>query len=236
MTRLTESQRRYIALFAEYVDIESGRILDQGFELDVQTLRQKIPRFTETDKVNEEISSWLVQIKEFSLKYGFNSAMSDFLEYFIDYGVIKPSLISSGIYVVSEADKTAEGRITESDLTYFIYQNDRINRGNGVTPEELKIVIPAGVTQNQVKDFIQEHWKSFISVKQELYRDALDQPQGRVKGSDSRLRARIKELVAEDMPYPEVATSINKEFDEKRYAASDIAQLVYLHQMKKSQK
>ena len=236
MTRLTESQRRYIALFAEYVDIESGRILDQNFEADVKALRQKIPRFSEGKDTNKEISTWIKLRNDFLIKYGFNGAMADFLEYFIDYRDVKPSLINSGIYVVSEADRTAEGRITDSELTYFIYENDRVNRGSGEPAGELKLVIPAGVTQNQIKDFIQEHWKSFISVKQELYRDDLDQSQGRVKGSNSKLRARIKELVKSDVPYPEIATIINEEFEEKTYASTDIAQLVYLHKMKKSQK
>lgn len=236
MTRLTESQRRYVALFAEYVDIESGRILDEDFELDVKNLRKKIPRFSEHEDTNEAVSAWIKIKNDFLIKYGFNSAMSDFLEYFIDYHDVKPNLINSGIYVVSEADDTAEGRITDSDLTYFIYENDRINKGNGKPAKELKLVIPAGVTQNQIKDFIQEHWKNFISIKQELYRDSLDQPLGRVKGSDSKLRARIKGLVREGVPYPEIASVINEEFVKKHYATSDIAQLVYLHKMKKSQK
>lgn len=236
MTQLTESQRRYIALFAEYVDIESGRILDQAFESDIKDLRQKIPRFSEHENTNEAISAWIKIKNEFLIKYGFNSAMSDFLEHFIDYREVSPSLIGSGLYVVSEADNTAEGRVTDSGLTYLIYENDRMNRGNGEPAKELKLVIPAGVTQNQIKDFIQEHWKSFISVKQELYRGDLDQSQGRVKGSNSKLRARIKELVKSDVPYPEIATIINEEFEGKYYAASDIAQLVYLHKMKKSQK
>lgn len=236
MTRLTESQRRYIALFAEYVDIESGRILDQTFEADIKALRHKIPRFSEQDDVHKEISAWIKLKNEFLTKYGFNSAMSDFLEYFIDYREVKPSLINSGMYVVSEADNTAEGRITDSDLTYLIYENDRIDRGDDGPAKELKLVIPAGVTQNQIKDFIQEHWKSFISVKQELYRDNLDQSQGRIKGSNSKLRARINELVKKGVSYPEIATIINEEFENKYYASTDIAQLVYLHNMKKSQK
>lgn len=237
MRPLNKSQKRYLALFAEYVDIESGRILDTEFEQDINTLRKKMSLFGDLNNLEEEARRSSSEYwKDFLTKYGFNKAMSDFLEYFVQMGAVRPSFINSGIYVVSEADGTAAGRITPPEVTHYIYQSERITKGQGRPAEELKLVIPAGVTQSQLKDFIQEHWKEFISVKQELYRDELDQPQGRVKPSNSKLRARISELIKTDAPYSEIAKTINDEFDGKHYSYGDIAQLVYLYKMKKSQK
>lgn len=237
MADLKESQKRYLALFAEYVDVESGRILDREFEDDIKILHEKMPLFVNLENIEEEARRSSSQYWEsFLVKYGFNRAMSDFLEYFVQTGVILPSLINSGIYVVSEADRTAEGRIVPPEVTHYIYQSERVRRGQGQPAKELKIVIPAGVTQNQLKDFIQEHWKGFISVKQEMYRDRLDQPRGRVKSSNSKLRSRIKELAGDGIPYGEIANIINEEFTNKHYSYGDIAQLVYLYKIKKSQK
>lgn len=222
---MTESQKRYLALLAEYVQIDTGKFLDREFEADIKTLRRKFLEFTDIEE--EAKFSVSEEWKSFLLKYKFNKAMSDFLLYFVEFGVIYPKLINSGIYVVSEADGTAEGRITPPEITHFIYQNER-------SEKELKIVIPAGVTQNQVKDFIQTYWKSFIAVKQELHRSSLDQPKGRVKGSHSALRARVIELDKAKVPHKEIADIINTEFPEKQYAYSDISQIVYLNKSKQS--
>lgn len=225
MSHLTESQKRYLTLFSEYVDVESGRILEDEFETDIRALRK---RFAEFEDIGEEARFSLSgEWANFMLKYKFNKAMADFLRWFIEYNTVRPELINSGIYIVSEADNTAEGRITDPGMTYLIYQQERKSH-------ELKLVIPAGVTQNQLKDFIQAHWKSFIAPKQELYRGDLDPSKGRIKGSDSRLRARVLELHNDGVSHREIANIINDEFD-KKYNYQNIDQIVYLIKVKQSE-
>jgi len=54
MTRLKESQRRYLDLFSEYVDVDSGRILDEEFKEDIKALHDKMPVFSDLDNLEEE--------------------------------------------------------------------------------------------------------------------------------------------------------------------------------------
>ena len=223
MTRLSESQKRYLALFAEYVDIDTNEFLDSRFEADIKALRKRFSEFTD---IKEEFEfSLSYEWKSFMMKYKFNRSMAEFIRWFIEYNVVRPELINSGIYIVSEADNTAEGRITDPGMTYLIYQQER-------KAQELKLVIPAGVTQNQLKDFIQKHWKSFIATKQELYRDELDPPSGRVKGSNSKLRARVTELDGAGMPHAEIAKVISNEFPDKDYSYHNIDQIIYNAKLK----
>lgn len=237
MTDINESQRRYLALFSEYVDVDSGRILDEEFQEDIKALHDKMPVFGDLDNLEEEskrsTSDWWI---DFLLKYEFNNAMSDFLEFYVQYGVIRPSLINSGIYLVSEADKTAKGRITSDEVTHYLYEAERIRRGEDKPADELKLVIPAGVTQSQVKDFLQEHWKTFVVGKQELYRAEADQSQRRVKTANTKLITRVKDLINANTSYDNIAKIINQEFEDKHYGYSDIAQIVYVHKIKKSQR
>lgn len=220
MTRLSESQKRYLALFAEYVDIDTNEFLDLRFEADIKALRK---RFSEFADIKEEFEFSLSdEWKDFMMKYKFNRSMAEFIRWFIEYNVVRPELINSGIYIVSEADNTAAGRITDPGMTYLIYQQERRTRN-----KELKLVIPAGVTQNQLKDFIQVHWKDFIAPKQELYRDELDPSKGRIKSSDSRLKARVLELHSAGISHKEIATVVNDEFD-KKYSYQNIDQMIYL--------
>lgn len=225
MSHLTESQKRYLKLFSEYVDVDSGRILDDEFEADIGALRK---RFAEFEDIGEEARFSLSdEWASFMLRYKFNKAMADFLRWFIEFNTVRPELINSGIYIVSEADNTAEGRITDPGMTYLIYQQER-------KAQELKLVIPAGVTQNQLKDFIQIHWKSFIAPKQELYRDNLDQAKRRVKGSNSKIKARVLELHNAGISHKEIATIVNDAFD-KKYNYQNIDQIVYLIKTKQSE-
>ena len=227
MPHLSESQKRYLALFAEYVNVDTNKFLDSSFEADIEALRK---RFSEFADIKEEFEFSLSdEWKGFMTKYRFNRSMGDFIRWFIEYNVIRPELINSGIYIVSEADNTAEGRITDPGMTYLIYQQERRTRD-----KELKLVIPAGVTQNQLKDFIQVHWKDFIAPKQELYRDDLDPSKGRIKGSDSRLKARVLELHNAGMSHKEIATIANDEFD-KKYSYQNIDQMIYLIKAKHSE-
>lgn len=229
MVLYRESQRRYLALFAEYVDIDTGRVLDKGFESDVEYWRHKEPEFLDFGELTRAgILTQDVEWEDFLNKYSFNGAMADFVGHFIRWGEIRPELINSGMYIVSEADDTAAGRDAPPEIVYKLYKSDSVSRGGGKPAEELKLVIPAGVTQTQVKDFIQEHWKDFISLKQEMYRDNLDQSSGRVKGSRSVMKARVLELDRNGTPHSEIASIINHEFKDKSYTYHDIDQIVYL--------
>ena len=122
MTRLSESQKRYLALFTEYVDIDTNEFLDPRFEADIKALRK---RFSEFADIKEEFEFSLSdEWKAFMMKYKFNRSMAEFIRWFIEYNVVRPELINSGIYIVSEADSTAAGGITDPGMTYLIYQQD----------------------------------------------------------------------------------------------------------------
>jgi hypothetical protein len=56
----------------------------------------------------------------------------------------------------------------------------------------------------------------------------------RIKGSDSRLKARVLELHNAGVSHKEIATIVNDEFD-KKYSYQNIDQMIYLIKAKHSE-
>lgn len=226
MPHLSESQKRYLPLFTQYVDIDTGNTLNSDFAHDVEVLRGMGESMTRLDEVMQGNTD-STPFSDFIVKYGFNTAMVDFLYTYLIHGKVDPLLINSGMFIVSEADDTAIGRQGDEKLDHFIYE--RTMTRNDV--DELKLVIPAGVTLNEVKDFLDRNWVSFIHIKQELYRTQIDAPAGRIRSADTVFNKRVLGLVMAKVPYAEIATKVNEEFG-STVTYKNIADLVYREKRK----
>lgn len=221
MPYLNESQRRYLPLFTEYVDISTGNVLNNDFAQDALRLRA-IGESMTGFKGDMDTQIVPTPFSDFIVKYGFNLAMVDFLYAYLIDGTINPFLINTGMFIVSEFDKTATGRQSDGKLDYLIYRHIAGRSNNG----ELKLVIPAGVTLNEVKDFLDHNWTPFVAPRQEQYRTAVSAPSGRIRSSDAAFRKRVLDLVAGKLPYAEIAVLVNSEFG-STVTYKNIADLVY---------
>lgn len=215
MPHYDDSQNRYMRLFERYVDTTTRAFLSDDFASDVLKLRKLGESMTNLEAViNGEATT--SPFAEFMIKYDLPFAMVDFLFEFIINDSIDQSLIRSGMFLVSEADKTAVGRDNSGDLDYFIYKRISTHGGRELPEHELKLVIPNGVTLTQVKDFLDNHWSSFVAQKQELYARSGDATTGPVRPRNYRgtteVFRRIMELADTDITHREIATILNNEF------------------------
>lgn len=164
MPHYDASQRRYLRLFANYVDVSNGDILHKGFERDVRKLRESSVTLADSKAIIKGKES-TTPFSEFMIKYRFPYAMVDFIYTYVLDDTIEPLLIKSGMFLVSEADSTAVGLDREPRVNFSLYEQLRIRGGQSKPRSELKLVIPSGVKLNEVKDFLDGNWSQFVQPR-----------------------------------------------------------------------
>ncbi len=219
MPHYDNSQRRYLRLFARYVDTSNGDILHKAFERDVRALRESGVQFADSKAMirgNQSASPF----SEFMIKYRFPYAMIDFIYAYIRDDTIDPQLIKSGMFIVSEADKTAVGLGRELRLNFTLYE--QLRNQNGKRPrDELKLVIPYGVKLNEVKDFLDNNWGDYIQPRMSRYSTSTAPPNRRIRSRDTRIVRTVLRLKARGLTHAQVASRINRQFN-KTYNSNNI--------------
>lgn len=205
---LNETQRRYLILFENHVDLKTGEIFDKQFERDVIKLRSMEPASLTAIPSKGETNPMI----RFIIKYGFPPEMVDFLYNFILTNEIDYSLIISGMYLVSDATKKAIGWGGNESDSYIVY--DGIATYNQTKErQELKFVIPAKVTLKQAKDFLTRNW-DFIKDQQPNYLGANDKNKADTirPHFNAKRDYRVLELLESGARYNDVALQIQKEY------------------------
>lgn len=221
MPHLNASQNRYLRLFSQYVDINSGEIFDRGFKADLDELRQlgiSADDYRTTIKGTDNDTPF----SGFLNKYGFPYTMANFIRLFALQDRINPLLIHSGIFLVSEADESATGYNKHKE-GYSLYSHMRANKPDS----ELKLVIPAGVKLNEVKDFLDDNWGTFVQPRMRLYETSGSAPNRRIRSRPlAAIEHRIVELKEQKKTATEIARLINSEFG-TNYTYNNINQIHY---------
>lgn len=222
MPHLNASQNRYLRLFSRYVHIETGEIFDRDFRQDVENLRRHgissddyrlVIKGEDTD----------TPFSQFLYKYGFPYAMTNFIRKFVLEDRIEPLLIHSGIFLVSEADESATG-YNKLNEGYALYSQIR---SIGTSKPELKLVIPSGVKLNEVKEFLDENWGSFVQPRMRLYETDGSAPNKPIRARRIvAIEHRLLELKEREKTSKEIAEAINAEF-KTSYTYNHINQMYY---------
>ena len=221
------SQNRYLRLFTRYVDIDTGEINHKGFERDLRDLRNSGVSLSDSKAIIKGRKA-TSPLSEFMLKYGFPYAMVDFIYNYVLYEMIDPLLIRSGMFIVSEADKTATGLGREPQVNFTYYEQLRTRGGKTKPKNELKLVIPAGVSLNEAKSFLDNNWREFVEPRLKRYRTSVDAPRRRIRSRDERIVRAVLQLKAEGLTHAQVAEEINERF-ERTYNTNNIARILYRH-------
>lgn len=209
--KLNESQKRYLILFENHVDIKTGEIFDKQFERDIKSLRSMnrdtlmaIPPKGSTHKAQP--------MARFIVKYDFPAEMANFLYEYIVNDNIDALLIHSGLYLVSDATQEAVGWGDNQEDAYVVYDgiathNQTKNRS------ELKLVIPPKVTLKQAKDFLTLNW-DFVKEQQSNYLGKNDKKLvDKIRPHfNARRDYRVIALLEKGLSYKEVAIEIQKEY------------------------
>lgn len=225
MPHYDASQRRYLRLFAHYVDVNNGDILHKGFERDIGKLRESNITFADSKAVIKGQKS-TTPFSEFMIKYRFPYAMVDFIYSYVLDGAIEPLLIKSGMFLVSEADSTAVGLGREPRVNFSLYEQLRTRGGKSKSKSELKLVIPSGVKLNEVKDFLDNNWGHFVQPRMSRYATPTNPPNSRIRSRDTRIVRTVLHLKAKGWKHAKIATHINREFN-KTYNTNNIAQILF---------
>lgn len=218
------SQQRYLRLFSRYVDIDTGQVLHKRFERDLRELRESGVVFADSKAMirgEKAVSS----LSEFMLKYHLPYAMIDFVYIYITEDRIDPLLIQSGMFLVSEADKTAIGLGRDSRVNFRLYEQLR-NRSGKRPRGELKLVIPAGVTLNEAKTFLDNNWTTYIEPSMKRYATNTSPQSGRIRSRDAKIDRRILQLKAKGLTHTQVAEHINRQFN-MTYNSNNIGVRLY---------
>ena len=226
MPHLNASQNRYLRLFTRYVDIDSGRVLDEEFNERINRLRllgitESEYRATIKDRHKEPSP-----LAQFLLDYHFPYAMAEFIRTYITECTINPQLIHSGLFLVSEADETASG-YNEDKRAYTLYEQTKTHGGRTESTPELKLVIPSGVKLNEVKAFLDEHWGSFVQGKMRLYEARGSAPNRRIRSrTTAAIESYILELKAQGNTAADIALRVNARYHTS-YTYNNINQIYY---------
>lgn len=225
MPHLNASQNRYLRLFTRYVDMNTGEPFDREFKADLETLRQlgiNIDDYRAVIKGNDRDTPF----SNFLKKYEFPYAMANFIRMFVLEDRISPLLIHSGIFLVSEADESATGYNKHKE-GYSLYSRSRLDEATNEPHSELKLIIPAGVKLNEVKDFLDDNWSTFIQPRMRLYETSGSAPNRRIRSRPLVvIEHRIAELKEQNKTAAEIARIINGEF-KTNYTYNNINQIYH---------
>lgn len=225
MPHLNASQNRYLRLFTQYVDMNTGEPFDRDFKADLEELRQL---GIDTDDYRAVIKGddRDTPFSSFLKKYEFPYAMANFIRMFVLEDRINPLLIHSGIFLVSEADESATGYNKHKE-GYSLYSRSRLDETTNEPRSELKLIIPSGVKLNEVKDFLDDNWSTFVQPRMRLYETSGSAPNRRIRSRlNAHIEHRILELKEQNKKSTEIAQQINSEFN-KKYTYNSIDQIYY---------
>jgi hypothetical protein len=225
MPHLNASQERYLRLFSLYVDIHTGEIFDREFSADVDSLRNTGVSTNDYRSVIKGQGDKSL-FAQFLQKYDFPYTMANFLRVFISEQKVDPFLIHSGIFFVSEADESATGYNKHKE-GYSLYRQIKVSSDDAAPRPELKLVIPAGVKLNEVKEFLEENWRSFVQPRMRLYTTNGSAPNRPIRARRIRIiEQRLLELKEQQKTSKEIAEIINSEFMTE-YTYNNINQMYY---------
>lgn len=159
MAGLSETQKRMKLLFENRVNTKTGEIYHKEFERDILKLRSLGDAMLKKDRGGVMMSS---PFRRLILKYEYPRVMVGFLYKYALDGAVDFYLIDSDMLLVSEPDKTAVGSKKAAHEAYERYRKDIDRYGD----RDLKLIISPNTTKKEVIDFINTHWKSFVSPKQ----------------------------------------------------------------------
>jgi hypothetical protein len=220
MTKDSEFLKRYKLLFARYVDLESGEIVDLEFKKRVIELRA------------HERQGKLVY--ELIKEYKFPNIMHDFIKQYVEKGTMDFNLIGANLFLVSP---TQEEAVTGRDeslrsglLRYVQYclrygkadlSNGLYDAGTFRASKELKLVIGKDATIEQIVDFVRDNKQRIYDFQDLLKEDGGSS--GRIRSRNNLKRdMRIKELKEQGSKHREIAEVVNREFPEAIVAYGDI--------------
>ena len=222
MTELNESQKRYKILFEKHVDIKSGVIFDKEFEKDIIQLRSMGKEMLKDDLTPNHTDRKSPFVR-FVLKYKFPISMIDFLYSYVLDGSVEFKEITSGMYLVSDVDKTAIGRGSTPEGVYLTYDQIRSAGGHQKPSDELKLILSASTSLKQAKNFLTDNW-DFIKSKQPLYR-INEEPIGTIRPYFNAKRDhRVLELL-ETHSIDEVTIMISKDYPTYHPTYMEIAKI-----------
>lgn len=216
--------KRYKQLFARYVDIGTGEMIDLDFKARILEIRQ----------LREEPGFGTLAHNFIKEEYKFPSAMYDFVRRYIRHDEINFDLIEANLYLVAPSQEQAVTGRKESlwsgALRYVKYcikyekaklPDGQYNGRDFRAANELKLVIGKNATIEQIVDFIRTN------------KDYVKQFQGQLKEDGEFNTAvrplknlkrdmRIRELKEQGKRHREIAATIDKEFPETRVTYGDI--------------
>lgn len=225
MPYLNASQERYLRIFSNFVNIDTGEPLQEDFAKDIKQIREEgISQEELLDTIKSLSPS--TPFASFLVHYGFPYAMAEFLQRYIMSGEVNPFLIHSGIFFVSEADRTATGHNRIKD-GYVLYKQMRSHNDSTDMDPELKLVIPAGVKLNEVKEFLDENWRRFVQPRMILYERIGSTPNKRIRQrSLPAVESRICQLKSQHKTAAQIAAILNQEFG-TTYTYNNVNQIYY---------
>jgi hypothetical protein len=223
MVKDTEYLKRYKQLFARYVDLESGDMIDLTFKYKVQILRQD----NSPDNHNKSVYHLIND-------FGFPNNMREFVRNYIVNSEIDFNLIGANLFLVSpgqlEAITGREESLHSGMLRYTQYSirynkahlsDDDSSLANLRVPKELKLVIGKNVSIEQIVDFIRTN-KNYIKSFQSRLQDDGNIPTRIRPRINLRRDMRVLELKEKGMKHKEIAAQINRDFSEAVIAYGDI--------------
>jgi hypothetical protein len=163
MTLLTKTQRRLKILFTNHAR-EDGYMFDEEFRNSIEMLRELGDEIFEHTGDVMDIES-LPPIVKMMRRYDFPSGMLRFLVVFIKENRVDFTLIDSSMFVVSEMDATATGSDVSMEINYRRYIDISTVQNRYKHRPELKLVISPNASLNEIKDFIDQNWSTFIKPK-----------------------------------------------------------------------
>lgn len=220
--------KRYKQLFAHYVDIDSGEIIDLDFKEKVATIRKEKDEATRRAYANVLI-----------LKYKFPSVMEMFLKEFITAGKMDFNLIDANLFLVSpSAKEVAIGKdvpLEYGPRLYFHYASRhakvdiRLFTASNFTKlhvtKELKLVIGKNTSIEQIVDFIRSNKEHIKEFQAQLPDDGTIPSRIRQRKNLQR-DMRVKELKEQGNTRKQIVQIVNDEFPEAILAYGDVATIL----------
>lgn len=216
--------KRYKQLFARYVDVETGEMVDLDFRARVLEIRQ----------LKEAVGFGASMHRFIEDEYKFPSAMHDFVRNYIRNDEINLDLIHANLYLVAPSQEQAVTGRKESlwsgALRYVKYSvwhskaelPDGQYRGKDFrVSNELKLVIGKHTTIDQIVDFVQTN-KDYIAQFQEQLKEDGDIPSRIRPRKNLKRDMRILELKGLGKKHREIASIINEEFPTAIISYGDI--------------
>jgi hypothetical protein len=199
-------------------------MFDEEFRNSIEMLRELGDEIFEHTGDVMDIES-LPPIVKMMRRYDFPSGMLRFLVVFNKENRVDFTLIDSSMFVVSEMDATATGSDVSMEINYRRYIDISTVQNRYKHRPELKLVISPNASLNEIKDFIDQNWSTFIKPKQELYKGLVSTPEVIRDRKSAEIHHEAKNYRREGRTYAEIAGLLNERFN-KMYSYKEVQRMV----------